>query len=112
MNWSDIAFEPDPETVNEAFQAWDWLVGEPWRVLVSSMFGGLFFEKQSGGVFWLECGTGLVERVADDAEAFDRFLGGERNSRWYELVDEWFLPSFVQQLHDAGLKPGLSNAMG
>ena len=76
------------------------------------MFGGLFLEKQSGGVFWLECATGLIERVADNAEAFDRFLGGERDAIWRQRVDEWFLPAFVRRLHEAGKKPGPGQCYG
>lgn len=112
MNWADISFRPDAETVRETTEAWAWLIAEPWRVLLSSMFGGLFFEKQSGGVFWLECGTGLVERVADSAEAFERFLGGERDDAWWERVNEWFLPAFVARLHEAGKRPGPDQCYG
>jgi hypothetical protein len=112
MNWTDIAFQPDADTAREATEAWDWLIGEPCTFLLSSMFGGLFLEKQSGGVFWLECGTGLIERVAEDAASFDRFLCGERTEAWGECVDAWFLPRFVEELHAAAKKPGPDQCYG
>jgi hypothetical protein len=112
VNWTDIAFKLDAETTREASETWKWQIGEPSRFLLSSMFGGLFLEKRSGGVFWLECATGFIERVADDAEAFDRLLGGERDTSWSERVDEWFLPAFVEELHEAGKKPGPDQCYG
>ena len=112
MNWTEIAFKPDPETTREASEAWEWLVGEPWHVLMSSMFGGLFLEKQSGGVFRLECGAGLIERVADNTETFDHFISGERDTAWWKRVNEWFLPAFVERLHEVGKRPGPDQCYG
>ncbi len=112
MKWTEIAFMPDAETIKEAAEAWTWMIPEPWKPLVCSMFGGIFLEKQSGGVFWLECGTALVEQVADSAEAFNIFLRAERDRAWLERVDEWFLPGFVQELRDLGKRPGLGQCYG
>jgi hypothetical protein len=109
---SDILFMPDEQTAAEAAAAWNWLIPEPWRVVVCSMFGGLFLEKESGGVFWLECGTGLVERVADSAGAFQAYLGGPRDEAWNSRIDEWFLWNFVDQLHEAGKRPGPGQCYG
>jgi hypothetical protein len=104
MKWSEIAFVPDAETSRETAAAWNWLISEPWEPLVVSMFGGIFLEKERGGVFWLECGTALIERVAHAAAVFDDFLRSERDATWLECVDEWFLPGFVQEprLFNAG----------
>ena len=112
MKWSDIAFVPDAEAVDEAAREWQWLIPGPWKPLVSSMFGGLFLEQAAGGVFWLEMGTGELERVAASAKEFNDFLAGERNAAWHERVDEWFLPGFVQELHDAGMKPATGQCYG
>ncbi|MEW6598919.1 MAG: hypothetical protein AB1429_15655 [Pseudomonadota bacterium] len=112
MKWDDLAFKPDAETSREASEQWAWLIGEPSRFLLSSMFGDLFFEKQNDGVYRLDCGSGAIERVAEDADAFDQFLGGERNASWRQSIDNWFLPAFVEQLHAAGKKPGLDQCFG
>jgi len=112
VDWSDIVFTPDDETVAEVAAAWAWLIPEPWRVVVCSMFGGLFLEKASGGVLWLECATGEVERVADSAAAFNAYLGGARDDAWKDQVDEWFLGDFVERLHAAGKRPGPGQCYG
>lgn len=108
IGWADLAFSLDEDLAKEAAEAWYWLVPEPWRPLLCSVFGGLFLEKQRGGVFWLECGTGMIEKVADSAQDFEAFMGAERDQRWHETIDEWFLPPLVEQLQEAGkrLLPG------
>ena len=76
------------------------------------MFGGVFFETESGVVRWLECGTGLCEDVAASRAAFDGFLGGERDEVWEARVDEWFLPTLVTELRAAGLRPDARQCYG
>ncbi|MGC1304507.1 MAG: hypothetical protein WA840_19230 [Caulobacteraceae bacterium] len=106
-SWHDIAFVLDEQIAAEAAAAWSWLIPEPWKVVLCSKFGGIFLEKATGGVFWLECGTGLVEQVADSAEEFHAYLGSQRVGRpWRPTIEEWFLPELVRRLHEAGKKPG------
>jgi hypothetical protein len=112
INWTDIAFVPDAELAEETAIAWKWLIPESWKIVLSSMFGGVFLEKKSGGVFWLECGTALVERVADNAADFHAYLKSERDNKWAEQVEEWFLIGLVQRLHDAGKTPGPGQCYG
>jgi hypothetical protein len=101
VTWNDIAFVLDPALAEEVQSAWSWLVPDPWRPLVCSMVGGLFFETDGGEVRWLETGTGLVENVAANAETFEAMLrAGE------PIVEEWFLPGLVEALHQAGKRPG------
>jgi hypothetical protein len=111
IRWHDIAFELSDDLADEAARAWQWLVPEPWTPVLCSKFGGIFLEK-ADGVFWLECGTGLIERVADDAAAFHGFLKGERDEAWVEQVDDWFLGPLVEQLHAAGKIAGDGQCYG
>ena len=112
LTWSDLLLLPDEQVVTETAAAWKWLVPEPWKIVACSMFGGVFFEKSQGGVFWLECPTAQVEQVASSAAEFHAFLGGERDEAWEEQTDEWFLPGLVQQLHDAKKRPGPGQCYG
>jgi hypothetical protein len=100
VEWADIAFVPEPDTAAEAAAAWAWLVAEPWRPLLCSMIGDIFLEKEAGGVFWLECGTGSVEQIAVDAAEFESLLRSNPDK-----VEEWFLPGLVEDLHKAGKRP-------
>jgi hypothetical protein len=105
VSWHDIAFMPDPELADEAQAAWSWLVPSPWRVLVCATVGGIFLETESGKVRWLDVGTGFVEDVAESVEGFEAILrSGE------PVIDEWFLPGFVEALHEAGKRPGPGEA--
>lgn len=112
MKWTEIAFVPDAEAVSALNDAWAWRFDQPVQPFLSSMFGGVFFETNSGAVRWFECGTGLCENVAASRAAFDSFLGGERDEAWEARVDEWFLPTFVTQLRAAGMRPGSRHCYG
>ncbi len=112
LGWRDISFVPDEQLAEEIAKAWQWLIPEPWQVVFSTMFGGVFLEKESGGVFWLECGAGLIERVADSAAEFHAYLGSERDDEWTGQIEEWFLAGLVQQLHDVGKIPGPGQCYG
>ncbi|ESQ82979.1 hypothetical protein AEAC466_15855 [Asticcacaulis sp. AC466] len=110
--WSEIMFVPDQKIVEETALAWKWLVPEPWKIIFSSMFGGVFLEKEAGDVHWLECGTGVIEKVANSAAEFHAFLSGPRDDAWASRVDDWFLPPLVQQLHKAGKIAGPDQCYG
>lgn len=112
LSWSQIVFVPDALVVEETAMAWKWLVPEPWKIIFASMFGGLFLEKEAGDVHWLECGTGLIEKVANSADEFHAFLGSPRDDVWDGIVETWFLSPLVQQLHDAGKIPGPGQCYG
>lgn len=98
--WADIAFVPASGLAAEIARAWQWLVPGLWKPFLCSMIGGIFFEEQSG-VYWLESGTGSVERIAADAAEFEAIVGSDPDK-----VDEWFLPQLVAELLDAGKHPG------
>lgn len=111
--WEEIAFKPDKEFSRFAWESWRWLVDEPWDLILCSMFGGMFFEKKfSGGIFYLDGGTGGIERVADDADELHRTLGGGLTEAWQKRVDEWFRVPLVYELHAAGKKPRFGQCFG
>jgi hypothetical protein len=60
-----------------------------------STLGDVFFEPDSGGVWWLNAGTAEVSRVAGSVGEFQALLGTD-------LVEEWFMPGLVERLHAAG----------
>jgi hypothetical protein len=107
VTWQDIAFQLDPDIAREAGKAWSWLVPEPWKPIVCSMVAGVFLEKPSGDVHWLDTGTGLVELVASTRTQFDELINSSPDH-----IDEWFLPPLVERLHAAGKKPAVGECYG
>ena len=98
--WADIAFAPNSELAAEIALAWQWLLPGRWKPFLCSMIGGIFLEEESG-IYWLESGTGLVERIATDMAEFESIVRTDPGK-----VDEWFLPPLVEGLLDAGKRPG------
>lgn len=71
------------------------------------MVGGVFVERPTNEVHWLDTGTGLVEQVARNRTDFDEMIRSAP-----DLVDEWFLPPLVERLRAAGKKPKVGECYG
>jgi len=97
--WSSLTFAPPPEALQELGASWNWLLREPFRPVLFSSLGDVFFEPDSGGIWWLNTGTAELTRVADSVEHLEGLLNSD-------LANEWFLPTLVGQLHAAGKVPG------
>lgn len=95
---SSLTFTPSDESVQQLVASWGWLIREPFVPVLFSALGDVFFEPDSGGIWWLNTGTAEVARVADTVEQFGELLGTE-------IADEWFLPGLIEQLHGAGKVP-------
>ena len=64
-----------------------------------SVLGDVFLERASGGVWWLNTGTGELTAVVASVLAFQALLGTDQ-------AHEWFLPELTTKLHAAGNMPG------
>jgi 8-oxo-dGTP pyrophosphatase MutT (NUDIX family) len=95
IGWAELTFSPDEEAVSALATSWAWLLPDTWTPLLFSVLGDVFLEKPSGGVFWLNTGTGEVSRVADDADGFRAALGTE-------VATDWFMPPLIERLRSSG----------
>ena len=100
MKWSDLTVTPDDDAVSMLRFSWHWLLGAEWTPLLFSVFGDAFIDRK-GQVEWLNTGTGEITPVAQDWKSFQIALGGDS-------ADDWFMPSLVEGLHNAGMRPGAS----
>jgi Domain of unknown function (DUF1851) len=105
LSWSSLTCTPSDEAIEQLFASWAWLLQVPFKPILFSILGDAFLESESGEVFWLETGGGELSRVADSVDAFRELLKTE-------LANDWFLPSFVEQLHAAGKIPGEGSCYG
>jgi hypothetical protein len=99
QTFDDLAFGMGPKLAADIAAAWAWRIAPGWQPVLCAMVGGVFFEDESG-VHWLDCLTGMVDRVADDVPGFEARLADDAAA-----FDEWFLPGLVAQLHAEGKIP-------
>jgi hypothetical protein len=101
VGWSLLTITPTDEAVQQLIESWAWLLPEPFKPLLFSALGDVFFQSNSGNVFWLNTGTAEVTQVADSPTHFRELLGTE-------VVAQWFLPPLIERLRNAGklLGPG------
>lgn len=95
---SDLTFEPSQDAIDRLADAWAWLLKEPFRPVLFSTIGDVFLEPDSGGIWWLNTGTGELTRVADTVEHFRDLLRSD-------IAHEWLMPGLIEQLHAAGKIP-------
>ena len=98
IGWSSLICNPSDESVQQLGTSWGWLIREPFVPVLFTALGDVFFQPDSGGIWWLNTGTAQVTGVAESVEQFRELLDTE-------IVDEWFLPELIEQLHEAGKLP-------
>ena len=99
VSWPPLTCTPDDSAVQQLAESWGWLLREPFVPVLFSVLGDVFFELDSGGVWWLNTGTAEVTQVANTVTEFRELLGTD-------LSAEWFMPGLVVQLHRAGKVAG------
>jgi hypothetical protein len=98
LGWSALTFTPSGESVRALVDSWGWLLKEPYKPVLFSILGDVFFESVGGEIYWLNAGTAEVTRVAATVDEFRDLLGTAR-------ANDWFLPQLVEQLRAAGKVP-------
>lgn len=82
--------------VDEALESWRWLVPHAVKPLVLTACGDLFLVEASGAVLFLDTVEGRCHEVAASVKEWEGKL------RQPELLDHWFMPAFLSELHEAG----------
>ena len=98
VGWSSLTFTPSDEAVQQLAESWGWLLRESFVPVLFSTLGDVFFQPESGGIWWLNTGTAEITRVANSLPEFRELLGTE-------AANEWFMPNLIEQLHAAGKVP-------
>lgn len=85
---------------------WRWLCPLKLTLVATTVFGELFLKDESGKVFWLDTGIGVLSIVADSE---DEFLTAAAEPAKRE---EWFAESDELAALARGLKPGPNECIG
>jgi hypothetical protein len=101
LDWSSLTFTPSDDVVAQVAQSWGWLIAEPFTPVMFSALGDMFYQPKSGGVWWLNTGTGEITQVGATSEQFHTLLKTD-------YVHIWFMPDLVEQLRASGktIQPG------
>lgn len=101
VSWSALTCTPDHDAIVELGTAWAWKLKEPFRPVLFSALGDMFFARDGGDIWWLNTGTAELTPVAASVEDFQKQLATP-------IADDWFLPPLIADLQAAGkvLQPG------
>jgi ribosomal protein L16 Arg81 hydroxylase len=91
--------EPNDEIVDALINHWSWIFEDDISIVMMSRLGDFFLEDDNGIIYWLNTGTGELDRIAASDAEFQQLLQTES-------FDDWFLTDLVDECHAAGLVPG------
>ncbi len=82
--------------IKDILSCWHWCLADMNAIVMMSCIGDLFLLGDDKSVYWLQTDSGTLTKVSDSIEQFQQYLIEE------DKLDNWLLPSLVQQLTDAG----------
>jgi hypothetical protein len=82
--------------VGDILSHWRWKVSSMKSIILMSELGDLFLLGNDNAVYWLQNGTGELDKVAEDLTQFEDFLSDE------DKVEEWFIPLLIEELVASG----------
>ena len=91
--------EPNDEIVDALINHWSWIFEDDISIVMMSRLGDFFLEDDNGIIYWLNTGTGELDRIAARDAEFQQLLQTAS-------FDDWFLTDLVDECHAAGLVPG------
>jgi hypothetical protein len=81
--------------IDQALEAWRWLVPQQVCALVVTAAGDLFVTNFHGEVLYLDTINGTCQTAAESVAAWERMLMDPK------VIDRWFMPAFVEKLREA-----------
>ncbi len=106
ITWNELTVSLENQNTDDLLSDWRWLVGDGMQLFMVSSCGDMFRSDGRGQVFWLDCGTGQLQQIADSVAQFDRL----RQQR--ENADRWFMPLLVGDLMASGVTLGPGECYG
>ncbi|WP_221622226.1 T6SS immunity protein Tdi1 domain-containing protein [Larkinella rosea] len=97
MMQKGLKTEVSEELKRMILKEWAWLIGTDKVVVAITNLGDAFFSDKSGWIYWLDTGSGELEKVADSLGDFDEYLADPETS------DVWLLSNLLNDLEAAGI---------
>ncbi len=82
--------------LDDIVSAWNWKLVDMKAIAIISCLGDIFLVGNDNSINWLQTDSGELTKIAKDLEQFEHFLDDADN------VDNWFLPSLIEKLIQAG----------
>ena len=96
LKLNDLIVDITGVDTNDIFDSWKWCLTGINEVLLVSKMGDMFLLGKDMGVYWLAVDTGgTLTKIANGVKEFEQLLNN------YDNVDNWFLPSLVEELLEA-----------
>lgn len=98
ITWNELTVDFQKHGADDLLRDWRWLLGNSMRLLLVSAIGDMFLADSAGQVFWLEAGTGKLQKIAESIDQFQQLRQQRQNA------DDWFIPALVADLITSGVR--------
>jgi len=97
----DLIVNPENFNIEDIFSSWQWRLQDQKGLVFISKLGDMFLLGEDDAVYWLQTDSGDLTKIANTLSHLEQLLTEDEN------LDNWFLPSLIDQLEAAGkiLKP-------
>ena len=98
ITWNELTVDFQKHGADDLLQDWRWLLGDSMRLLLVSAIGDMFLADSSGQVFWLDAGSGRLQKIAASIDQFQQLRQQRQNA------DQWFIPQLIVDLINSGVR--------
>jgi hypothetical protein len=98
ITWNELTVDFQKHGAEDLLGDWRWLLGDSMRLLLVSAIGDMFLADPAGQVFWLETGSGQLQKIAASNDQFQQLRQQPQNA------DQWFIPRLVGDLITSGVR--------
>jgi hypothetical protein len=93
---ADLIVNSQDVDLEDICSCWQWRLRGPKSLVLISKLGDMFLIGNDACIYWLQTDSGDLTRIADNLEHFEQLLQKDEN------LDQWFLPSLLGKLANAG----------
>jgi hypothetical protein len=72
ITWNELTVDFQKHGADDLLRDWRWLLGDSMRLLLVSAIGDMFLADPAGQVFWLDTGTGQLQKIAASIDQFQQ----------------------------------------
>lgn len=98
ITWNELTVDFQKHGAGDLLRDWRWLLGDSMQLLLVSAIGDMFLTDSAGEVFWLDTGTGQLQKIAASIDQFQQLRQQQENA------EQWFIPQLVGDLITSGVR--------
>jgi hypothetical protein len=98
ITWNELIVDFQKHEQDDLLRDWRWLLGDSMRLLLVSAIGDMYLADSASRVFWLDAGSGQLQKIAESIDQFQQLRQQPQNA------NTWFIPKLIGDLITRGIR--------